>query len=213
MISAGNDIVALKIIDKQRTNLPAFYLKFIAVSELALYAQPQMPFDNFVWLLWSVKEAAYKYLKRFDHDLVFSPSKIIVKQVEIAKNFENGLLEIDRPVDKFYIGTVFYDSHVLHFRSMANNDFMNTVINDTVDFSTVYWGVKLIAQSDRESQSKEVRAFILDKLNTLFPNYDLLFGKALPGYPVLLIGNRQLDIPLSFSHHDRYVSYSFRILK
>ena len=45
----------------------------------------------------------------------------------------------------------------------------------------------LIDKADSESQSREVRSFVLDKLSTLFPGDELQIDKKVSvGYPVLL---------------------------
>ncbi len=80
MKSAGNDIVALNAVDHQRTVSANFYSKFIIPAEQDLYKQsPAMEtvsFCSFVWLLWSVKESAYKFVKRLQPELIFSPSRL-----------------------------------------------------------------------------------------------------------------------------------------
>ncbi len=84
MKSAGNDIVALRCIDIQRTGQFRFYSKILSTSEQTLYHQPllaDMPFENYVWLLWSVKESVYKFLKRSIPDLIFSPTKICIQEI------------------------------------------------------------------------------------------------------------------------------------
>ncbi|MGZ3833295.1 MAG: 4'-phosphopantetheinyl transferase family protein, partial [Mucilaginibacter sp.] len=91
MISTGNDIVALKTINIARTKQQNFYRKIISASEKDLYDRQisdKLPFDVFVWLLWSVKESGYKYLQRITPELVFSPTKIIITQLALpADNF------------------------------------------------------------------------------------------------------------------------------
>ncbi|MDB4926046.1 4'-phosphopantetheinyl transferase superfamily protein [Mucilaginibacter sp.] len=213
MKSAGNDIVALNVIDKQRTCQPVFYSKFITPFELALYHQPQMAFEIFVWLLWSVKESAYKYLKRGDANLVFSPSKIIVQDIEVSREFRSDRWEGDQSVGMFFKGNVLYDTHTLYFKSIIYDEFVATVVNGENNFQYVYWGVQLIDKSDSVSQSENVRLFVLNKLNSLFPNYALSIDKGPAGYPILFNDGKEMDIPISFSHHNRYVSYSFLNLK
>ncbi len=213
MISAGNDIVALNAIDKQRTDQAAFYSKFITPSELALYNKPDISFENFVWLLWSVKESVYKYLKRGDANLVFSPSKIKIQQIDVSDGFSNCPLQIGESIDLLYSGQALFGSNQLYFQSSINKNFIATVVNEDVGFEQMYWGVKLIDKPDHASQSKAVRLFVLDKLNSLIIEDDLWINKHPIGYPVLLHDNQQIDIPISFAHHDRYVSYSFQILK
>jgi phosphopantetheine--protein transferase-like protein len=211
--SAGNDIVALNAIDKQRTDQPAFYSKFITPSELTLYSESDISFENFVWLLWSVKESVYKYLKRGDADLVFSPSKIKTQQIVIVDGFSNCPLQTHESMDLLYSGQALFGSNQLYFQSSINKNFIATVVNKDAGFEQIYWGVKLIDKPDHVTQSKAVRLFVLDKLNSLIIEDDLWINKHPIGYPVLLHDNQQIDIPISFAHHDCYVSYSFQIPK
>src|SRR5262245_43862973 len=84
MISTGNDIVALRAINVDRTKQPNFYAKIITDNEKSLYDKALfavLPLEHFLWLAWSVKESIYKFLQRHQHDLVFSLSKITVEQV------------------------------------------------------------------------------------------------------------------------------------
>src|SRR5579863_5891465 len=84
MKSTGNDIVALSGIDRERTGQARFYSRILALSEQALYCRDRfadLPFEHFVWLLWSVKEAVFKYQKRNMPGLVFSPRRILVQEL------------------------------------------------------------------------------------------------------------------------------------
>jgi phosphopantetheinyl transferase (holo-ACP synthase) len=206
--SAGNDIVALNSIDKQRSNHPAFYSKFIIPTEQALYKAPDLPFENFVWLLWSVKEAAYKYLQRHDHELIFSPSKIIIQKIQPVTGFEDALWEYAQDV-KYYTGIVLQGDDALYYRTIIHDEYITTVVNDEENFANVYWGVQHIEQTASESQSAGVRAFVLNKLKSFFPDDVLSVKKSPTGYPVLLVNDQPVDIPLSFAHHAHYVTYSF----
>lgn len=213
MKSAGNDIVALQIIDKQRTCHSTFYSKFVTVSELSLYKPSQIFFENFVWLLWSIKEAVYKYLKRFDADLIFSPSKIVIQYItispdHIAANFQESEWKDSCPDKTFYGGGILYNMQTLYFRSNLQSEFITTVVNDDANFNNVYWGVQRIEKDDQESQSKAVRTFALNKLNSLLCVDNIRIDKP-TGYPVLLIGNELIDIPVSLAHHGNFVAYSF----
>src|SRR5215469_9103806 len=85
MTSAGNDIVSFSAINSARTKQQRFYSKILTTAEENIYRQPgfaSIPFENFVWLLWSVKESAYKYLKRANPALIFTPVKFIVRQLD-----------------------------------------------------------------------------------------------------------------------------------
>ncbi|MBC7398375.1 MAG: 4-phosphopantetheinyl transferase family protein [Mucilaginibacter sp.] len=209
MISAGNDIVALNLVDKERTNLPAFYSKFITPDELSLHQDLTISFENFVWLLWSVKESAYKYLKRGDEHLVFSPSKLIVQKLLVSPESDTNLLDMDKLIDAYYNGVVSTGISTIEFKSAINNLFIATIINE----GDVYWGVKTIDSGDYHDQSNSVRLFALAKLNGIIVTDDLWIDKHPSGYPFILNGAHPLDIPISFAHHGCYVSYAFQLPK
>ena len=103
MISAGNDIVALNVIDIQRTQSPAFYAKFITPTEFELYNPNEITLINFVWLLWSAKESAYKYLKRINSELIFAPIKIKVVSLDIVVSLIFFVIFFTKRVSLFFV--------------------------------------------------------------------------------------------------------------
>jgi phosphopantetheinyl transferase (holo-ACP synthase) len=216
--SAGNDIVALTAIDIQRTRDIRFYSKFITDSELAIYQQlqsPSLPFEIFVWLLWSVKESVYKYLQRHNAGLIFSPAKIIIQQVTAPGHpilsFNGTEWNSDNNAENFYTGTVTSGSHQLYFRSKIHQEFIATVVTTDEQFENVYWGIKSIDQTNSEHQSKAVRELVLAKLQAFLGIDSLQIVKSEIGYPVVLDGGTPLEVALSFAHHDRFVGYSFAL--
>lgn len=217
MKSAGNDIVALNAIDIQRTRDARFYSKFITDSELAIY-QPSkpLPFEVFVWLLWSVKESAYKYLQRHDAGLQFSPIKFIVEQLNIPADFNltpfTGIYwDSEETPAKYLTGSVSYCNTHLYFRSYLTDDFITSVVNVDEQFEKVHWGIQSIEQTNTEHQSNTVRELALAKLQTVLNADNLQVTKSEFGYPVVLKADKPLDIALSFAHHDRWVGYSFKV--
>lgn len=209
MISAGNDIVALNLVDKQRTLLPTFYSKFITPAELLLHKGSAISFENFVWLLWSVKESAYKYLKREAEDLVFSPSKLIIQNLSVSVETDFKYLNTDQPVDVFYDGIVSTGSSAIKFKSAINAQFIATVINE----GDICWGLQSVPHDDYHTQSNAVRLLALAKLNDLILADDLWIDKHPSGYPFIVNGTHQLRTPISFAHHGCYVSYVFQLPK
>ncbi|MGZ3776836.1 MAG: 4'-phosphopantetheinyl transferase family protein [Mucilaginibacter sp.] len=200
MTSAGNDIVALSAINVARTKQPNFYSRIISSAENAFYQselQNKLPFEHFVWLAWSVKESAYKYLKRFDNGLIFSPSKMRVV----------GL----KPMAEYLEGTVQFGDQLLYFQSSINRDFIFSIVNDKADFSETYWDIKQIDTTDPAVQSGAVREFLLEKLGELFPDNNLQIAKNPYGWPVIINEEDELPIPASFTHHGHFVAYSFRL--
>ena len=218
MKSAGNDIVALNAIDIHRTRDIRFYSKFITSSELAIQQQPvALPFEIFVWLLWSVKESAYKYLKRHDAGLLFSPVKFIVEQLNIPAHFilthfDGNHWDSEETPGNYLTGTVSYGNTRLYFRSYLTEDFITSVVDANEQFENVSWGIQLIENTDHQHQSQEVRNFALIKLKALLAIDDLWIVKSEIGYPVVMEGGIPLEVDLSFAHHDKWVGYSFTCL-
>ncbi|RZA02088.1 MAG: 4-phosphopantetheinyl transferase family protein [Sphingobacteriaceae bacterium] len=215
MKSAGNDIVALNAIDIQRTRDARFYSKFIADSELAIYQHQSLPlpFEIFVWLLWSVKESAYKYLQRHDAGLVFSPIKFVVVGLNILPNFvltpvAGNYWDNDTPTN-YITGTVSYGHTQLYFQSYITPDFITSAVNNDEQFAQVHCGIQSIEQTDSEHQSIAVRELALAQLRSVLNADNLHITKSEIGYPVVLKGDESLDVALSFAHHDRWVGYSF----
>ena len=230
MKSAGNDIVALRAVDQQRTHYNRFYSKILSDTEHSFFCRQQpaeMPFENFVWLLWSVKESVYKYLKRTRADLVFSPTKIILFKIDPPRQRGDGVFGYSPTVtseggqwetrnagsceEALYKGIVLFESQPFYFRSILCPAFISTIVNAEESFENIWWGIKLIDHSDYHHQSAAVRAFALGQLKAVLPADagTLQIGKSPLGYPVVLKDTEEMEIPLSFAHHDRFITYSF----
>ena len=218
MISTGNDIIALKSTDPRRTLQEKFWAKILSYTERELYDQgaySHMPFENFVWLLWSVKESVFKYQNRKDPDLLFSPGKIIIQNIDFpedSKVTQFGIVQFEHnsfPDNGFFSCTVYFDTKIYYSRSKIYEDLIVTVSGTDESFDDTWWGVKFIGHTGYEGQSEAVRSFVLNKLNSIFPGDDLSIKKSKIGYPVLFKGSQEMNIPLSFSHHGNFVAYSF----
>jgi 4'-phosphopantetheinyl transferase superfamily len=232
--STGNDIVALAAIDKSRTRHRRFYSKILSDAERTLFdgLQPAgMPFEIFVWLLWSIKESVYKYLKRTQPGLVFSPTRTGIRTIEVPAGFsdEDSCIYWESRVAECgkdsYKGIAFFESHIFYFRSRVHPDFIATVVDKEENFKNTWWGVRPIGHSDYNSQSSAVRTFVLNKLNTVLSAKERAagmpvftevegarewqIGKSGQGYPLVFQGEEEMAIPLSFAHHGNFVSYSF----
>lgn len=243
MSSTGNDIISLHAIDKERTRYTGFYSKILSAAEQGLYERlalqglyeghafqgpfagespARMPFELFVWLLWSVKESAYKYLKRTEPGLIFSPTGIIVRQIDLPSgpvtNFEGGQWESamqrlpgsagDCPGERFCTGTVCHGSAVLYFRSTIHTEYIATVVAGEEGFDNVWWGVQRIDHPSHEHQSKMVRDLARQRLNAVCPGDELSIRKSPSGHPIVCKGDMEMKIPVSLAHHGCFVAYS-----
>lgn len=213
MISIGNDIIALNAINRQRTNDIRFYSKFITPAELSLY-HDQLPFGSFVWLLWSVKESAYKYLKRLDHGLIFGPARIVMQSIrppEVAPAIIiDDTWEANTVDDGFYNGTVVINNKVLYYRSLVLKNLIATVVTDDAVFRNIYWGIQLVSSPSKDTLSAAVRSSLLSKMRDVFPGAVSHLSEHIAGYPLLFIDDQERpDVLISFSHHGQYVFYCF----
>ncbi len=204
MLGTGNDIVALGAINVERTRQTNFYSKILSPSEQQLYTalQPHQPFENFVWLAWSVKESAYKFLQKFMPDLVFSPTRITLTRLESGFDFENTAV---------YKGTAQFKNETLYFRCIINHDYIFSVVNFKDDFTHTQWGVKRIDSAHHTHQSSEVRELLLCDLNDLQPGNNFTINKSPHGWPIIIKDDQEISLPVSLAHHGHYVAYSFQL--
>jgi hypothetical protein len=198
--STGNDVVDLSATDPLRTCSYRFYSRIISSEEKALYDQlGGLPFDNYVWLLWSIKESVYKYTSRTDTGLVFAPLTIPVLHLHLPSG------------DGFYKSMVIYGSEILYSRSIITNRMIVTVVSNDENFDHTWWGFRSIDDAGYADQSASVRTFALGKLHSALSRADLRIEKTAAGCPILLDGKELLDIPVSLAHHGRFVAYSYHL--
>lgn len=217
MISTGNDIVSFAATNFIRTKQPAFYSKILSETEIADYEvlhSSQLSFEIYVWLLWSVKESVYKYLKRLRPELIFSPARIVITQLHYAvlklQNFDGNSLESRGFDNKSAIqGTADFGGERLHFKSSVYGNLLHSVANGTNNFDNIYWGIKTITDSSSTGQSAAVRAFALGKLQAVYGGDAFMVVKDEQDIPLIVSNDRDILLPISFSHHGRYVAYSF----
>lgn len=207
MISIGNDIVDLKHIDKQRTCERRFFSKILSPQEELLfsgYQSQDLPFEVFVWLLWSAKEAVYKFLKRHQPGLIFSPIKFQVVNLstplfasahkqETALGFDEDVLNME----------LLFAEQQYHVKSVITTEYVASFIS--TEFDNTYWGIRHVENPDPESLSAAVRDFAKERLPELYPDLTVGFKKHATGYPFV----EDTSLCISFSHHGNWVSYAF----
>jgi phosphopantetheinyl transferase (holo-ACP synthase) len=208
VISAGNDIVALNKVNKQRAGEFAFYSRILSTSEQKLHQLHQysaLPFEDYVWLLWSVKESAYKFLKRIYPGLIFSPTKIVVDDIEFC---EEGFIIPGN--QKLLKGKVSCDNSVLFFMSKINVEWIASVVNYNENFENICWEVERIEKEISVYQSNAARELLLRKLRPVLTG-DLTIEKHPVGYLEILKNDQKVNIPVSIAHHGFFISCAFNL--
>ena len=198
MISIGNDIVSLNLTDTRRTRLPQFYNKILNAVEIEQHQRCVLPFEQYVWLLWSIKEAVYKCAKRHNTTLLFSPKKIIVQNITGVQGGAEVTCAATCNRVTYYGKSYVYDQ-VIH--SIATNQTPSRL-------DSIHWGLQFIGDDCNENQSAQVRELTRDAVSNMFGAASISFTSADAGYPQLVINNTISELPLSFSHHGNYVAYA-----
>jgi phosphopantetheinyl transferase (holo-ACP synthase) len=219
MLSAGNDIVSLEEINVSRTNTKQFYSKILSTAEVSLFEQfvpSAIPFEKYVWLLWSIKEAAYKFLKRIDPALVFTPVKFEVRQLDIPEDYLIGKFDTNEIVETGFSNVLAMKSmlvagdYKVYVSSVIYTEFICSIANNDAHFNAVYWGIRKIDFTDHVIQSEEVRKFLFKRASIITGRNELVINKNSNGVPLLFDSVEELAIPVSLAHHGDYVGYSFK---
>jgi phosphopantetheinyl transferase (holo-ACP synthase) len=219
MTGLGNDLIDLKLTDAARTQSPRFYSKILADTELQLYQSKfaAFPLQQFVWLLWSIKESAYKALQRYQPDLVFTPVKMAVVSLMPPINphqpaFENKTTSMGFNDAVCFKSIIHFNSQTLYARSVIYGDeLIHTVACADDDFRNIHWGIRRVMETGPAGQSLTVREFLLAELSSLFPAFKLAVEKSLSGYPFITSDGVAMDLPVSLSHHGEFVGYGAQV--
>ncbi len=199
--STGNDIVALAATDPD-SNLPLPVLfpdRFTGrIFLIRRVESRRIILSDIVWLLWSIKESAYKYVSRADRALRFAPLKIPVTRLTQREIFYEGMIGCGH--------SMFYS------RSFIDpGETIMTVVSGQEDFGDVRWGMRRIGDPNHAMQSALVRKFALQSLSTVLAGASLRIVKAPDGPPELWDGDRPVDIPVSLAHHGHLGRWSYRL--
>ncbi len=218
MTSAGNDIVSLEAVNVTRSKSPEFYAKILRPAEEMLFTTLDpavLPFVEHVWLLWSVKESAYKYLRRLDPTTLFIPVKFEVQSVGFPPGFARtpiGMEELTgcgfaslAPIS----GSIVFEGITLFYRTLFYNELIVSVVNHSQNFDGIHWGLKWTPDKTYAHQSALVREFAVGSLQLALGLSDLVIGKNEGGAPIVLCEGKELDVPISLSHHGEWVGYAY----
>lgn len=188
----GNDIIDLKqaAIDSNWKH-PRFLDKVFTEKEQELIFSSENK-HQVVWLLWSMKEAAYKiYVQQFS-ERFFNPKRLECKII----SFEKGRVSIDNE-------TYFTASEI-------TKDYIYTVA--TLDMGLSYKSERLITKNlDYKSQSTTIKASFLKSISEVkgLNIGTLKIEKSKFGVPQLFHNSEQLSTSFSLTHCGYFCSYVY----
>ncbi|QQL49461.1 4'-phosphopantetheinyl transferase family protein [Mucilaginibacter ginkgonis] len=206
MLSIGNDIVDLNFIDPERTGSIKFYSKILSKAEQDQYQRlptDTISFVNYVWMLWSAKEAVYKLQKRHQSGLIFSPTTLELEFLEFSQeqNATSG-------IRSWYKFVHYADTDEILCQTIITQNFIHTVAASSFNADDVLIDVQQIDTTEYLHQSAAVRSLLARKLVEMMPGANISFSKKPAGYPVILNDGLDTGLIASFAHHGNYVAYA-----
>lgn len=187
----GNDIVDLiQAAQDSNWKRPRFLDKVFTVEEQQLIGNAKNQ-HQLVWLLWSMKEAAYKvHVQQFGKRF-FNPKRLVC---ELASE-TSGIVKID---EEIYFTT-----------STITNDYIYTVA--TLEASKVFKSKCFeVENSNYHFESKGLKMKFLEIVSKLKKTSieELQIRKNAVGVPRLFQNNLAIDNGFSFTHHGRFSAWS-----
>ena len=187
----GNDIVDLKqALLESNWERPRFLDKVFTKEEQQLISNAKNK-HQLVWLLWSMKEAAYKvHVQQFGKRF-FNPKKLVCKL--------NSETE----------GMVLIDNETCFTTSTITNDYIYTVA--TLEPSKAFKSECFKTDSSSyHSQSEALKSRFLEVISKVknTTSSTLTIRKNAVGVPRLFQNNLAINNGFSFTHHGRFSAWS-----
>jgi len=187
----GNDIVDLEIANVQSDwQRKGFLDKIFTKNEQVMIEGSKNPFQ-LVWLLWSMKESAYKCHSQKGKTRFFAPKKLeceLTSENEGLVLINNECYDTNSRISSNYILTAASNTH----HAMVEQDFFKLKeITYAASSNAVHHKLK---KAISKSMKVSIDALSIKK-NAL-------------GIPKLYQNEKQLQVSFSMSHHGNYGAYS-----
>jgi phosphopantetheinyl transferase (holo-ACP synthase) len=191
----GNDIIDLAYARKTSNwRRPRWLGKLFSTAERTFIKQSNNP-ELSVWLLWSMKESAYKVIVQQEGKRFFAP-----KQVECSAINQNL---------QTYSGQVKYKSKIIYTQSEWNEAFVYTLAYPENQPSPIV--SEVLSFPDTAESRYWLHQQVVDRFTreAKFLAEAPRIQKNNQGVPHIFSGNTQQSTSLSISHHGRFGAFSF----
>ena len=187
----GNDIIDLKLAAQQSNwERPRFLNKLFTQSEQQFILNSSNPFET-VWLLWSMKESAYKIYMQQGGSRMYAPLKFECTIIDSAQGF------------------VTFESSVFKTNSTINVNFIHTIGAFKKNHAIIH--IKPLEDSSGKNQRIEtyrlLKSSIAKQRNLDFEYLEL--KKTIMGVPKLYFRSAPVEVSFSLSYHGGYVAVVF----
>lgn len=184
----GNDIV-----DFQKAGLESNWHRKGYLDKLFGRTEQELIFDSpdpnqMVWLLWSMKEACYKIHFRHKGVRSYQPKNMICGNLLFNEGNASG--------------QILYEDEVCSSRSVINENFVHTSV---VSCYSVFKNLRVFIEDNTEENN-------FDNYRNFRAKNDLLAYRIIKSrynIPNLLHTATGEQLPLSMSHHGRFLSFVF----
>lgn len=187
----GNDIVDLNQAHKDSNwKRPRFLEKVFTQNEQALIFSSKNQ-NQTVWLLWSMKEAAYKIYVRQFGERFFNP-----KRLECA--FESKTK-----------GRVIIEDRVFNTTSKFDKNYIHTIatMSEVKELKSNCFKAENTSCKSQSQSSRDVVVEVYSKIRNISKN-SVTINKDDLGVPFFSLKNRKQKESLSISHHGHYCAYA-----
>jgi phosphopantetheine--protein transferase-like protein len=186
----GNDIVDLKYTSSSWSR-PRFLNKVFTQNEQALILSSENEHET-LWLLWSMKEAAYKIHVQQFGERFFNPKRLVCELISEYK----GLVNID---DNRYFTT-----------STITKDYVHTIAKLSAS-KTNRSSVFKAEIASHHIQSDTLKIALLESVSKTeqLPLQDLKIKKTTIGIPELFCDNSKLSMSFSLTHCGRFSGFVY----
>jgi len=190
----GNDIIDLKQAKIDSNWKRNGYLNKVFSKKEQTYILSSDNKTQAVWLLWSMKEAAYKIHIQLTGKAFFNPKKISCNLISLTE----GLVTIN----KFTFKT----------KTVYNVNYIYTTATST-NFKAIKSNCFRIEKTNYLFQSASVKNKLLSSFSNAknIPLKDLKIIKIKSGIPKLFLNSTELKCSISLTHHGNYCGYTFSI--
>lgn len=191
MTWVGNDIIDLTLAEKALARQERYLEKAFCPSERDLIQSSRQP-SRMLWLLWSMKESAYKVHVRKTLERKLNPIRFVCELL----GEERGRVSIDSAT---------YDTN-----SRVKEEFIHTIATPSHSNPGKLESVVL-----KGTGHKQIRQHLIEKVSRSYSEENEMqfegveFQKDLNGFPgVRLRGLEEKIHPCSISHHGKFGAYA-----
>jgi phosphopantetheine--protein transferase-like protein len=186
----GNDIVDLKY-SAPNWKRPRFLNKVFTKDEQSIIFSSENKHET-LWLLWSMKEAAYKIHVQQFGERFFNPKRLVCE----LKSAYNGVVVIDK--------------HTYFTRSIITEDYVYTTarLQETKIKVSAIFKAEMSSYSGQSELLKKALLTSISKTKQL-PLQQLDVKKSAMGIPELYCNDFKRPLSLSLTHCGRYSGFAY----